>query len=99
MGGGAGLEPTSCSLQRVDGRVGHRAVLFGGLSGNQTLGDTWTFDGAAWTQLAASSPSPPARQEATMATLGDLVVCLAATTTTGTSSTTLGRSTERVGRR
>lgn len=38
------------------------AVLFGGQSGipfgQGVLGDTWTYDGTAWTQLQISGPSP-----------------------------------------
>jgi hypothetical protein len=38
------------------------AVLFGGQSlqpfGQGVLGDTWTYDGTTWTQLAISGPSP-----------------------------------------
>lgn len=44
-----------------------KLVLFGGVNdGNTTLGDTWTFDGAAWTQLNIAGP--PARYLAVMAT-------------------------------
>jgi hypothetical protein len=37
-----------------------RLVLFGGRSDQSTLGDTWVFDGAAWTQLLPPQ-SPPSR--------------------------------------
>jgi len=51
-------------------------VLFGGaVEGFHTLyfNDTWTFDGATWSQVPVAS-SPPARSEASMATLGAGVV-------------------------
>ena len=36
----------------------HQDVLFGGMNGNGTLGDTWTYDGTNWTrQSPASSPT------------------------------------------
>jgi hypothetical protein len=49
----------------LDGRV----VLFGGATSvnadGPVLADTWTWDGAAWTQLDVVGP--PARQSASMA--------------------------------
>src|SRR5205085_1863109 len=45
-----------------------RLVLFGGTgscSSTSDCGDTWTFDGKHWTQVT-SSPSPPARDSASM---------------------------------
>ncbi|MCZ7525969.1 MAG: hypothetical protein M5U14_06020 [Acidimicrobiia bacterium] len=54
---------------------GMRFVLFGGLDdlgpGNPVpLGDTWTFDGATWTQVCANGAcTPPARANAPTATL------------------------------
>jgi hypothetical protein len=36
-----------------------RVVMFGGRSGTTTLGDTWEWDGASWTQMfPAHSPAP-----------------------------------------
>jgi hypothetical protein len=44
-----------------------KLVLFGGqATGNALLGDTWTFDGTAWTQEKV--PGPPAQAYAVMAT-------------------------------
>ncbi len=52
---------------------GSKVLLFGGATrtaGQTTvLNDTWTFDGATWTQVNVSSP-PPARSIANMAALG-----------------------------
>ncbi|HEY1954141.1 MAG TPA: kelch repeat-containing protein [Polyangiaceae bacterium] len=53
-------------------------VLFGGYgfdpkAGNTYFDDTWTWDGATWTQ-AQPSTSPPARYRLTLATLGDRIV-------------------------
>lgn len=48
-------------------RVGHAmafdeargvTVLFGGGDGPTTFGDTWTFDGTSWTQVAVTGPAP-----------------------------------------
>ena len=56
---------------------GSRAVLFGGLGGQQpyyaqALGDTWGWDGASWTELGATGV---ARQDGAMAAAqGTLVV-------------------------
>jgi hypothetical protein len=35
-------------------------VLFGGGDAHGEFGDTWTFDGAKWTQLNVTGPSPRA---------------------------------------
>ena len=43
----------------------HNIVVFGGATGNVPLGDTWTYDGATWTQH--SVPGPAARYGAVMA--------------------------------
>ncbi|MEZ4368813.1 MAG: hypothetical protein R2939_21420 [Kofleriaceae bacterium] len=40
-------------------------VAFGGRDGNTLLGDTWEYDGEAWTQVVGAGPSP--RAEAAMA--------------------------------
>jgi hypothetical protein len=42
-----------------------RTVLFGGLAGNDLLGDTWQWDGTYWTQL--QDIGPPARAGHSMA--------------------------------
>ena len=34
-----------------------RVVLFGGLAGSTRVGDTWTWNGFAWLQMAATGPS------------------------------------------
>ena len=46
-----------------DGAGASRAVLFGGQSGNDYLGDTWVFDGTAstWAQQPMGMPTPPPR--------------------------------------
>ncbi|HNQ23530.1 MAG TPA: CARDB domain-containing protein [Phycisphaerae bacterium] len=36
----------------------HVVVLFGGLSGTTSAGDTWEWDGTGWNQVADSGPSP-----------------------------------------
>ena len=50
-----------------DARYGHAMVrnhpsfqpfLFGGTDGSTTFGDTWTFDGADWVEVAGSGPAP-----------------------------------------
>jgi len=38
--------------------VGDKLVLFGGDDGTNLLGDTWTWDGATWQQVATTGPSP-----------------------------------------
>lgn len=48
------------SMGLVWDRAGARAVLFGGASGLAARGDTWAWQGGAWTQLAPLA-SPPAR--------------------------------------
>jgi hypothetical protein len=40
-------------------------ILFGGVSNNGILDDTWTWDGAAWVQLTPAA-SPPARYGASL---------------------------------
>jgi hypothetical protein len=48
-------------------------VVFGGASSTGTVGDTWTWDGASWTQqTTASAPSP--RSSAAAASLDDRLV-------------------------
>jgi hypothetical protein len=54
--------------------LGGNIVLFGGADANgQLLGDTWTFNGASWTEVSPSV-SPPARTGAHMATANAKVV-------------------------
>src|SRR6478735_2670518 len=56
------------AMATLNGKV----VLFGGL-GNEPHGDTWEWNGTAWTRKTPSK-SPPARNAAAMATLGDRIV-------------------------
>ena len=35
-----------------------RVVMFGGRAGNRVFGDTWTWDGQHWTQVADIGPAP-----------------------------------------
>jgi len=64
--------------------LGNKVVLFGGtptamrfydpsLPAPAGEGDTWTWDGTTWTELAPST-SPPARMNHAMATLGNKVI-------------------------
>jgi hypothetical protein len=55
-------------------QLGNKVVLYGGQANpsQADLGDTWTWDGIAWTQLNVSGP--PARYGHSMATLGDKIV-------------------------
>ena len=53
--------------------AGSTVVLFGGQTSATSLNDTWSFDGTRWS-LLTPTPSPPARIEASMATIGDAVV-------------------------
>jgi hypothetical protein len=53
---------TEAVMTPVHGKL----VLFGGINNSNTnLGDTWTFDGSTWTQLAVAGP--PARYAAVFA--------------------------------
>ncbi|MEM7200981.1 MAG: kelch repeat-containing protein [Planctomycetota bacterium] len=66
-------------------RIGHSmafdeargvTILFGGADGPTTYGDTWTYDGAAWTRVATDGPAP--RLEAAVAydpSRGRVVLC------------------------
>ena len=36
---------------------GQRILLFGGVRGQQPLGDTWAWDGERWTEIATTGPS------------------------------------------
>jgi N-acetylneuraminic acid mutarotase len=51
--------------------LGNELVLFGGHDENSgaTLSDTWTFDGATWTQVNVAN-APPARTSASTTTVG-----------------------------
>lgn len=53
---------TNPGLRAAHGLVADAArnhlVLFGGRSGSSVLGDTWTWNGSTWTQVATSGPSP-----------------------------------------
>jgi hypothetical protein len=53
---------------------GSKVLLFGGSTapGNGNLGDTWEWDGNAWTQRSTTGPS--ARASTAMAALGDRLV-------------------------
>jgi hypothetical protein len=51
--------------------TGPDVVLFGGTNGQQDFDDTWTWDGASWSQVAV--PGPGARSSAAMGTLGESV--------------------------
>jgi hypothetical protein len=52
--------------------LGDEVVLFGGDGDGGPVGDTWSWDGAAWTQRSGTGPS--ARQGAAMAARGSEVV-------------------------
>jgi hypothetical protein len=53
-----------------------RTVLFGGLDrSNGALGDTWEWDGLAWTQVATTGPAPAARSRHPMVWDGGRGVC------------------------
>jgi len=57
----------------LDGAFAKDTILFGGSGLVATTGDTWAWDGSAWTQLDVTGPSP--RQGAAMASLhGTLVL-------------------------
>lgn len=54
--------------------LGNRVILFGGeQDANHILGDTWAFDGTAWTQLSPSH-APAARYHAGMTAYGGKLV-------------------------
>ncbi len=58
-----------------DAQVGGEAVLFAGVDNAGMLADTWTFNGAAWTQVNVTGPSGAAgRGNAVMAPLDGLLV-------------------------
>ena len=69
-----GLSPSpGVRDSHVMATVGNKVVLFGGEKVVGTsfvpLGDTWVFDGSAWTPITAT-PSPSARFYSGMAALG-----------------------------
>jgi hypothetical protein len=49
-------------------------VMFGGVRGTATLGDTWTYDGITWTQRTGSGPSPRSNHTMTYDALRQVVV-------------------------
>ncbi len=58
--------PASAPLPRglfgmVTDTARQRVVLFGGEDPNTHHGDTWEWDGAAWTQVASGGPAPRSR--------------------------------------
>jgi len=63
------------SMAALDAGGREEVVLFGGMVGNpgDTSDDTWLFDGTTWSQVMTAT-SPPARMNASMATLGGRVV-------------------------
>jgi hypothetical protein len=61
--------------------MGSTAVLFGGQDRNaNALGDTWTWDGTAWTQVMNLALTPPARLGAAGAVLQGKFVLFGGTT-------------------
>jgi Kelch motif len=75
-GGGAcspcGAAATCSAGACVPTSTASRVLLFGGGSGTGVLGDTWIWDGGAWTKRNVAGP--PARQYHAMAALGGKVV-------------------------
>jgi PKD domain/Galactose oxidase, central domain len=64
--GSVGIVPTARYGAAIayDARDGY-VVLFGGISANGVLGDTWTFEYGRWTEVATSaSPAPSPRYDA-----------------------------------
>src|SRR5262249_15653222 len=61
--------------------LGPELVMFGGANGATTYGDTWTFNGTAWTLSAASGPPP--RVSHAMASLNGRVVLFGGTGANG----------------
>ncbi len=65
------LSPTNSPSARNGASMAYdpatgQLVLFGGVTTNSYLNDTWTWNGSNWTQFAPAT-SPPARAYATMA--------------------------------
>lgn len=54
--------------------LGATAALFGGYREGQVLGDTWTWNGVAWSQWRSSGAAPGSRWAGAAATLGANVV-------------------------
>jgi hypothetical protein len=68
-------EPRCGHSLAYDAKSG-KTVLFGGIGGgDQTLGDTWVFDGHGWRELRPD-PSPPPRRYAAIAYDPGLQGCL-----------------------
>jgi hypothetical protein len=64
--------PTSIPLGRSNAALAydqahHNALLFGGLADQTLLGDTWTWNGAAWTHRQGLTANPQPRKGAAMA--------------------------------
>lgn len=56
-------DSSSLAYDPVDGY----GVMFGGYTGSQTLGDTWTFQGGQWTNITPTlTQSPPPRSAGAM---------------------------------
>ncbi|MGH9126546.1 MAG: Kelch repeat-containing protein [Acidimicrobiales bacterium] len=90
---GLGSPPARYGASVADDTVAGVDVLFGGIgSAGTALGDTWSWNGSAWTQLAkAPAPAPTARTGAAMtfdAARGDIVLFGGAST--GSGGTTSG---------
>jgi hypothetical protein len=64
-GGATGPSPRLHAAIAFDPQAG-TTLLFGGRSGSQILGDTWTWDGTAWT-LRTPAASPPPLESASTA--------------------------------
>jgi len=62
----------SCSAGACKGATGASSVLLFGGASPPELGDTWSWDGASWTQQNVSGP--PARYFASAGILGSTVV-------------------------
>jgi cysteine-rich repeat protein len=62
--------------------IARNAVMFGGDGGGSTLGDTWIWNGVAWTQ-STPAQSPSARQGAAMAFDGEHVTMFGGTASPG----------------
>ena len=60
------------------GSSGTRLILFGGWEGQTEAGDTWAFDGAAWTQLQLAE-APSARNSSAVAAVSGQIVLFSGT--------------------
>lgn len=59
----------------IDGTM----LLFGGVSGQRSLNDTWTYNGSGWTETSGSSPSPRAFAQAAFDSYDGYVVLFGGT--------------------